>query len=69
MKEKIIIEIETNKSDPKMIDIAIGRKSSKKLQKNEQEYIVALLLAVSDAVRKVSNPKIEKVQIPQSEAK
>lgn len=69
MKEKIIIEIETNKSDPKMIDIAIGRKSSKHLQKNEQEYIVALLLAVSDAVRKVSNPKIEKVQIPTTEAK
>lgn len=69
MKEKIIIEIETNKSDPKMIDIAIGRKSSKNLQKNEQEYMVALLLAVSDAVRKVSNPKIEKVQIPTTEAK
>lgn len=56
MKEKITITLTSNKKDG-LIDVSIARQSLAKLKKDEQPFIGALVLALTETLRGVCNPK------------
>lgn len=56
MKEKITITVSSNKKEG-MIDVKIERQSLARLKKDEQPFIGALVLALTETLRGICNPR------------